>query len=184
MASVQKADRQGLWIQTYTGKQFWPLDARVEEVEIEDIAHSLAMLCRFNGHCRRFYSVAEHSVHVSRVVDAEVARWGLMHDAAEAYLSDLPQPIKRHMPIFRECEERLLRVIAERFALPWGVPEAIVRADMVLLATEKEALMGKEPAPWQDLPEALETGMILCHGPEQAKEMFLRRFSELFLDRA
>ncbi|MBF0097971.1 MAG: phosphohydrolase [Magnetococcales bacterium] len=176
----QFAERQGLWIQTYTGKQFWPLDARAEEVEIEDIAHSLAMLCRFNGHCRRFYSVAEHSVHVSRVVSAQLARWGLMHDAAEAYLSDLPQPIKRHMPIFREYEERLLRVIAERFSLPWGVPGEIVQADMVLLATEKAALMGKEPAPWQGLPEALDPGMILCLGPEQAKESFLRRFTELF----
>ncbi|WP_130472190.1 phosphohydrolase [Candidatus Magnetaquicoccus inordinatus] len=181
MSFSAQEQRKGSWIQTFTGIQFWPLDARVQEVEIIDIAHSLSMLCRFNGHCRSFYSVAEHSVHVSRVVDPTLARWGLLHDAAEAYLSDLPQPIKQQMPLFRSHEESLLKIIAQRFALlPSEPPEAIKEADMLLLATEKAALMGREPAPWQGLPEPLPPSLIAAWSPEQAKEIFLQRFHELF----
>ena len=85
-----KALRNGSWLQTYTGIQFWPLDPRPEEIDIQDIAHALSLLCRFNGHCQRFYSVAEHSVHVSTILAPEFGLWGLLHDAAEAYLSDIP----------------------------------------------------------------------------------------------
>ncbi|MEO5362379.1 MAG: phosphohydrolase [Magnetococcus sp. DMHC-8] len=176
----QDGHRTGAWIQTFTGLQFWPMDARPAEVEIHDIAHSLAMLCRFNGHCRRFYSVAEHAVHVSRVVPPEHARWGLLHDAAEAYISDMPQPIKRELPQFQACEERLLQVIARRFSLSPGVPSAVKQADLQLLATEKGALMGQEPAPWEDLPAPLPLTMIHAWGPEQAEQRFLARFAELF----
>ncbi|MEO5355125.1 MAG: phosphohydrolase [Magnetococcus sp. XQGC-1] len=172
--------RKGAWIQTFTGRQFWPMDARPEEVEIRDIAHSLAMLCRFNGHCHRFYSVAEHAVHVSRMVEAAHARWGLLHDAAEAYISDMPQPIKRELPTFRACEEQLQLVIARRFALPIPMPAAVKQADMQLLATEKMALMAREPAPWEDLPEPLNPAMIQAWSPEVAEEIFLARFAELF----
>ncbi|MBF0460424.1 MAG: phosphohydrolase [Magnetococcales bacterium] len=172
--------RTGAWIQTFTGRQFWPMDARPAEVDIRDIAHSLAMLCRFNGHCRRFYSVAEHAVHVSRVVAAEHARWGLLHDAAEAYISDLPQPIKQELPQFRACEERLLQVIAQRFGLSAALPAAVKQADWQLLATEKAALMEQEPAPWSDLPEPLDVGLIQAWPPEQAEREFLARFAVLF----
>ncbi|MBF0184990.1 MAG: phosphohydrolase [Magnetococcales bacterium] len=168
------------WIQTFSGRQFWPLDARAEEVDIVDIAHSLAMQCRFNGHCRRFYSVAEHAVHVSHLVTAQSARWGLLHDAAEAYLSDLPQPIKQQMPVFRQYEDRLLQVIATRFALPAEMPEEIKQVDMLLLSTEKAALMALEPAPWLGLPPPLHISLIACWSPEEAKAQFLQRFAQLF----
>jgi uncharacterized protein len=87
--------RTGDWIQTYTGKQFWPLSPLPEDIVIEDIAHALSMQCRFGGHVRTFYSVAQHSVHVSLLVEPQYALWGLLHDAAEAYLVDLPRPIKK-----------------------------------------------------------------------------------------
>lgn len=172
--------RNGAWIQTFTGKQFWPMDPRANEVDILDIAHSLSMLCRFNGHCNRFYSVAEHAVHVSHVVGPEQARWGLLHDAAEAYLSDIPQPVKRELALFHEFEERLLVVIAERFDLPVGLPPEVKQADMLLLATEKAALMGPEPAPWEGIPDPLAPGMIKGWSPDQARREFLARFGELF----
>lgn len=174
--------RTGAWIQTFTGLQFWPMDARPEEVDILDIAHSLSMLCRFNGHCRRFYSVAEHAVHVSHVVGGEHAGWGLLHDAAEAYISDMPQPIKRELPWFRTCEERLQAVIAQRFGLPTPMPAVVKQADMVLLATEKRALMAREPAPWEDLPAPLDPSMIHAWSPERAEQAFLARFHDLFAD--
>ena len=171
--------RNGAWIQTVTGKQFWPMDAQPEDVDIEDIAHALSLLCRFNGHCKQFYSVAEHSIHVSRVVSNENAARGLLHDAAEAYLSDIPQPVKRELTLFHEFEERLLEVIAERFGLPKKMPSEVKQVDMVMLATEKEALMGKEPAPWNGLPEPLDPTMIQAWGPAEAKQEFLKRFHEL-----
>ncbi|MBF0180285.1 MAG: phosphohydrolase [Magnetococcales bacterium] len=170
--------REG-WIQTYTGLRFWPTDARPDEVEIRDVAHALAMLCRFNGHCRRFYSVAEHSVHVSRIVPPEDALWGLLHDASEAYLADLPRPLKRLMPAYREREAALTRVIARRFGLPEAIPATVELADGVLLATEKAALMGPEPAPWEPLPPALDPAMIRAWDPLAAERAFLERFVEI-----
>jgi uncharacterized protein len=172
--------RNGAWIQTVTGKQFWPTDARPEEVDIQDIAHALSMLCRFNGHCNRFYSVAEHSVHVSKVIEPEHARWGLLHDAAEAYLSDIPQPVKQELTLFHEFEERLLKVVAERFGLPIDIPVEVKQVDMIMLATEKAALMGEEPATWEGIQEPLDTSMILAWSPDVAKTEFLKHFHELF----
>ena len=89
------SERVGDWIQTMSGVIFYPLDPRPEEIRIEDIAHALSHQCRFAGHCREFYSVAEHSVRVSRELPQEFMLWGLLHDASEAYLVDLPRPIKR-----------------------------------------------------------------------------------------
>lgn len=172
--------RTGAWIQTFTGRQFWPMDARPEEMDIVDIAHALSMLCRFNGHCHRFYSVAEHSVHVSSVVAPEEARWGLLHDAAEAYLSDMPQPIKRELRAFSVFEKQLEQVIAQRFGLSVSMPPAVKEADRLLLATEKVALMTKEPAPWETLPPPLDPSLIQAWNPEEAKQAFLKRFDMLF----
>jgi len=134
------------WVQTYTGRQFWPLDPRPEDVDLRDIAHSLAMQCRFNGHCRRFYSVAEHSVLVSEALPHDLQAWGLMHDAAEAYIGDHPRPIKTDAT--KAVEERLLGVIAERFGLPWPIPPEVFEADLRMLATEARYLMGPPPASW------------------------------------
>lgn len=82
------------WIQTFTGKQFWPLTPKAEDVCIEDIAHALAFKCRFGGHCKTFYSVAEHSCRVAEILRPEHQLIGLLHDAAEAYLPDVAAPIK------------------------------------------------------------------------------------------
>src|SRR5579885_2784587 len=93
--------RHGDWIQTYCGVAFYPLDPRPEEILIEDIAHALSMLCRFTGHVKRFYSVAQHCVYVSHRCDPKDALWGLLHDAAEAYLNDISRPVKslRELPL-------------------------------------------------------------------------------------
>ena len=111
-------ERVGDWIQTYTGKQFWPIDPRACEITIEDIAHALSLQCRFSGHCREFYSVAQHSCLVSSYCIDEDAGWGLLHDAAEAYLVDLPRPIKRFSSLgveYRKAEERVMAAVNEAF---------------------------------------------------------------------
>ena len=128
-------------IRTWSGLRVDPLDMRPEDLSVEDVAHSLARLCRYNGHCR-YLSVARHSIWVSQHLAPRgrtLALWGLLHDAAEAYLSDIPRPLK-HGEVFeqyREAEERLDRVIAEAFDLPWPMPPEVHDADRhVLLEVE------------------------------------------------
>lgn len=140
------------WIQTYTGRAFWPLDPNSEDVAIEDIAHALALQCRFSGHTKWPYSVAQHSVLVSLAVPVEHALVGLLHDAAEAYLVDLPRPLKRSIPDYKVAETRVWAAIAERFGLPLEIPAEVHHADNVLLATEKRDLMAPPPREWALLP--------------------------------
>jgi uncharacterized protein len=176
---LDDSTRKGSWIQTYSGFKFWPLDARPDEVKIEDLAHALSMICRFNGHLERFYSVAEHSVYVSQLVSKENQLWGLIHDTAEAYLSDIPSPVKMHLEQFKEIESNLLWVICAHFGLNPAIPPEVKEADMIMLATEKKVLMKKEPAPWMSLPEPSDEIIVAGLPPEQAKELFLNRFKEI-----
>ena len=166
------------WIQTYTGKRFFPLDPRAEDLDIRDIAHSLSLLCRFNGHCSTFYSVAEHSVRVSKTLPQEQALWGLLHDAGEAYLTDLPRPVKTQLVFYRDLEESLLQVVARRYQLEWPMPPAIETADLTLLATEARDLMAPPPCSWEldatPLHESIEPW-----SSEIAEQRFLDRFAEL-----
>lgn len=169
------------WIQTFTGRQFWPLNPRVEDICIEDIAHALSLKCRYTGHCREFYSVAQHCVITSAIVPPADALCALMHDATEAYLPDVARPVKRQMPDFRAIEDNLHRAIAERFCLPWPMPESIDNADYVLLVTERRDLLSTPPARWwrrieetPALPEPIEP-----LSPQMARDAFLMRFAIL-----
>lgn len=103
------------WIQTYTGRRFFPLEPNPADVDIRDIAHALALETRFGGHSRVFYSVAEHCVRVSHEVEPPHALWGLLHDAAEAYLADVPRPVKANWPEFERTEQRVLTAVQEHF---------------------------------------------------------------------
>jgi uncharacterized protein len=176
---LTKISRKGSWIQTYSGQKFWPLDARPEEVRITDIAHALSMLCRFNGHLERYYSVAEHSVYVSQLVTEENQLWGLIHDGAEAYLSDIPSPVKIHLDQFKEIEKNLLEVICSHFDLSLKMPAEVKKADMVLLSSEKKVLMKREPDSWGLLPEPSNEIVIEALPPFEAEELFLKRFKEI-----
>lgn len=176
-------NRVGDWIQTYSGEPFWPFDPRVDEIRLEDIAHALSNQCRFSGHTRQFYSVAQHSVLVSLEVRRDLARQALMHDASEAYLVDLPKPLKNHGVLgweYRRCEERLMKVIAERFNLGWPLDPEVKRADLALLAAERWELMGPCSRPWYS-EECVSPSLVLvaAYGPEEAKAAFLRRAREL-----
>jgi uncharacterized protein len=166
------------WIQTYSGRQFFPLAPRAKDVDIVDIARSLSFLCRFNGHCREFYSVADHSVRVSHIVDEEHALWGLLHDAAEAYVSDLPRPVKRTIPEFSALEDSVLEVIMTIHSLELPMPDTVRRADDILLATEARDLMAEPPQPWGlDAAPLAET--IRPRSAEEAFEAFLARYRAL-----
>lgn len=167
------------WIQTYTGKKFDPFSPDADAIDIEDIAHSLSLLCRFNGHCRQFYSVAEHSVNISRIVPAEYALMALLHDATEAYLSDLPHPVKIRFPEFSRIEDQLFTVIAAKFGVPPVLHEEVHLADKIMLATEQAQLLVMPPEPWPGLPDPHPGMTLACLAPEMAKAQFLERFNEL-----
>lgn len=147
-------ERAGGWILTASGKQFWPEDPRPEDVCIEDVAHALSLICRFTGHCARFYSVAEHSLLVAHNVPQKYKPWALLHDAAEAYVSDLAAPLKRSKALaqYRTIEGRVLSAILERFGLHPGpemwMPPAVKDADLRALMTEKRDLMPASEFAW------------------------------------
>jgi 5'-deoxynucleotidase YfbR-like HD superfamily hydrolase len=174
-------DRKGNWAQIYSGKKFWPLDPKPEEVDINDIAHSLALQCRFNGHSNSFYSIAQHSVFVSRIVPSEQALAGLFHDAPEAYTGDIVSPLKKFLPPeFREIEKAIEKAIFEHFKIENADHSEIKKADKIALFTEMRDLMNKPPAKWddQDLFEPHPEKLIPLN-PEKAEQEFLERYKEL-----
>lgn len=139
--------RHGDWIETYTGRRFWPLDPRPEDVCIEDIAHSLSLQCRFAGHCRGFYSVAEHCVLGADFAPEICQLEFLLHDASEAYLLDFPKPLKAmaEFAAYREAHERCMAVIGEVFGCDfkrWN--KTIEILDIQMLAAEAKVLMRRE----------------------------------------
>lgn len=170
------------YILTYTGRHFNFTDPR--EIDIVDIAHALANLCRFTGHTRTFCSVAQHSVAVSRLVPREHALAGLMHDASEAYLGDVSMPLKPLLPGYREIEARVHQAIFEHFGIDPVLPPEVKRADMKMLATERLRLMPDDPTPWPCL-EGIEplSGDGEFWGPQRAEVEFLSRFSVLLRQR-
>jgi hypothetical protein len=170
--------RNGDWLQTATGKSFWPLDPRPEEICIEDIAHALSHQCRFNGHCNTFYSVAQHSIIVSRHCSIENRLWGLLHDAAEAYVCDIPRPLKPFLSGYKEIETNISNVIADHFGLSRQMPDEVKRIDSAILADEANQIMAPPPQDWF-LPEPPLNVTISPVGPLDAKYMFLEEFQKL-----
>jgi uncharacterized protein len=170
---------QDFWIQTHSGIQFFPLDPRIEDICIEDIAQALSNICRFAGHCN-FYSVAQHSVLVSQVVGEPFNFYGLLHDSSEAYICDIPRPIKRLPALqgYRDIEEKIQATIYERFGLEPQEPNEVKWADIQLLATEARDLMSSPPANW-NLPCDPLPFTITPLPPTEAKALFMERFREL-----
>jgi uncharacterized protein len=181
----------GPYLQTVSGRFVNPFDPDPEQLDPGDIARALANICRFGGHCRPFYSVAQHSVIVSELVeqrggDVEDVFAALMHDAAEAYLGDMPHPIKHRSPLgaaFQQAERHLESVLRERFSIKADVPE-IKRVDRALLATERRSVSG-ESWDWPELEgvEALDIELVPCP-PDEAERAFTARFDALQARRA
>ena len=180
----------GDWFQTYSGRAYHPLDPNPDEVELIDIAHGLAYSCRFNGHCKSFYSIAEHSVWVASIMFTESGNpaaglAGLMHDAAESYIGDLVRPIKRELPKFYGVERLNMMAIYAALNIPieasqetWA--DAIAEADLVMLATERRDLMARPPMPWVAVERVEPIESILYPlGPAEAERQWLDRFAAL-----
>lgn len=182
MMPAENMPRRGDFMQTFTGRKFWPLDARPEDVAIDDIAHALSMQCRYAGHCVRFYSVAEHSVHVARWLASqgygvEIQMAGLLHDATEAYMVDLPRPLKRHIGEYCDAEAALWPVIAERFGLSAQLPDAVHEADNRILGDEiHQNMMRMDWHAKHDQP----LGVVLEYWtPSRAEQEFVVAFRDI-----
>jgi 5'-deoxynucleotidase YfbR-like HD superfamily hydrolase len=176
----------GPYLQTVSGRWVNPFDPDPAQLDAGDIARALANQCRFGGHSRVFYSVAQHSVIVSRLVeerggDVEDVFAALMHDAAEAYLGDMPHPLKHRSPLgaaFKAAEDHLEQAIRDRFGIKPGVPE-IKQADRALLATERRAFSA-ETWHWPELDgvEPLDLELI-AWSPDKAADEFAKRYADL-----
>lgn len=172
------------WIQTFSGRRFNPTDPNPDAIVIQDIAHALSMQCRFSGHCQEFYSVAQHSVYVSHICNTEDALWGLLHDASETYLVDIPRPLKHSgkFGAYIEMESVMQLAICQRFGLDPVEPPSVKVADKILLATEARDLMGELHCSWRQSKEPLPF-KIESWSPKEAEAKFLDRFSKLIMAR-
>lgn len=176
-----------MWIQTYSGLYFDLAEPKSDTIRLEDVAHALAHLCRYTGHCSEFYSVAQHCVIVSRYVPRELALAGLLHDAAEAYIGDVARPLKDLMKSmggdYKAIEHRVEAVVEEAFGLPEGILDApeVKNIDTRALLSEKRDLMSDEPHSWRVWTEGYEPLPTRIYPvlPKTAKQMFLRRYEEL-----
>lgn len=167
------------WIQTFSGLQFSLTSPEPQQVCLQDVVQSLGNLCRFNGHCRHFYSVLQHSVQVAMICPPEFRYTGLMHDAAEAYYGDITRPQKivcrdltrrqtpdGEMSPFDLFVERIDRAVAAALGVPYPLPDEVQYADDVMLATEARDLMEPPPEPWPPLPPPLATKIRIWNAQE------------------
>lgn len=171
-------DRKGDWIQTFTGRQFWPLDPRPTDVCIEDIAHALAHQCRYGGHTKRFYSVAEHCCHLAAVAPPYLKLIALMHDAAEAYLVDVPRPIKKSLAVYYDIERDIEQAVAQHFGLVWPWHPIVMDLDTRICTDERLQLMATPPIPWSGEKPAIGV-TIESLEPAIAERRFLDTFERL-----
>lgn len=178
-------------IQLHSGDRFDLLNPQNTPVKIEDIAHALSHLCRFTGHTRQFYSVAQHSVLVSSLVPEQYALAGLLHDAVEAIVGDVASPLKALLPEYKRIESNIEQELLAQFGVT-EMPSVIKLMDTIALYMEQRDLM-----PMGAL--SLEGGVSLaCHWenpvinplismyisplpPKEAKRLFLLRFKELYV---
>jgi hypothetical protein len=146
---------------------------------IDDIAHGLSNICRFTGQCDRFYSVAEHSVHTSYIVRSEFAWDALLHDAAEAFIGDVAQPLKSILPDYKRIEARVECAVFDLLGVNNPLPDCVKKADLRMLATEQFQAMGNSDC-WPSVQAIHPANLTLKFwDPATAKKRFLARFVEL-----
>lgn len=179
--------RHGNWFVTFTSKRFYPLDARPEDVCIEDIAHALSLICRYGGHCREFYSVAQHSCYVADLIehwhshDYAIQLYALLHDATEAYLGDMVRPLKLSMPDYVAAEVFVEKAIFRALDLPTlshPMFEAIKRADNMVLMAERRDIVNHDNHPW-NIKEPPWDSRIAPVSSIAAERMFLACYARL-----
>jgi hypothetical protein len=172
---------RGDWMQTNSGRRYYPQDPQADEIDPHDIAHALSMLCRYGGHVDRFYSVAEHCVLMSEAVPPEHALQALLHDATEAYVVDVPRPVKRYLTNYKEIEDKVWVAISNHFGVRYLLSREVTEADNGILITEREALMKNAERPWPSVDGIFTPLDVVIHGwsPAEAEERYLVRLADL-----
>ena len=156
-------------IRTFTGKYFNPCKPDADLICIEDIAHALSMQPRFGGHLPVFYSVAQHCIKVAELVDTDLKLAALLHDASEAYLIDVPRPVKEQLSNYKKIENTLMAVISGKFGFDWPLHDDIKEADEIRLEREWEVYMlNSDPLLW-----------VKPMSFEAAKRVFIQAFNQL-----
>lgn len=170
------------FIITYSGRKVYPLSITIDKICLHDIAHALANKCRFAGHTKRFYSVAEHCILMAENDLPGPAVWRLFHDAAEAYLPDLPSPIKSRFPALVSAEHNITQLIRKKFKLPeltTKIHGLIKQGDLAIRYWEGKELMVNHPdAEWFPR-KAIPKIDIKCWLPEEAEQRFIGKACEL-----
>jgi len=165
-------------IQTFSGRMLDVFDPNPDDLTIEDIAHALAHTCRYSGHCLTFYSVAEHSILVSRMASPKNRLSALMHDASEAYLTDIPRPFKHKLVGYKELEHSLMKAIARKFEFDYPLPAEVTTLDRAIVRDERIQNMRSvdlSPRDWGDTIPGL--GVELNYWkPDLAEGIFLGLF--------
>jgi len=167
-------------VSTKSGRRVALLNPSPSQIVIGDIAHGLAHQCRFNGQTSKFYSVAQHSVLVASILPRELRLAGLLHDASEAYLGDVVQPLKDLLPEYQAIEENFCKVLSMRFGVNLQYNDAIRHADLVVLATERRDLMPMDMADWSSIAGITPMSRtIKPMTPEAASAQFMEMFFTL-----
>lgn len=147
-----------------------------DDILIEDIAHALSNICRYNGHCNHFYSVAEHSMYVALFAPRELRLSALLHDASETYVGDIPRPIKKKLPIFNTIEKAIQETIDRKFGVDVNHP-LVKEVDNSMLATEYNQIMNISSAEEGIIYKPYSNIEIRCLTPERAKSKFLAYYA-------
>lgn len=189
-------ERRGDWMITFTGKRFWPLDPRVGEVSFRDIGAALSMICRYGGHTRRFYSVAEHSTLLARYFlerhEGGRARFALVHDMAEAYTGDIVRPLKKHWPTAQEIEHRvsstIIAAVCRSPDMAWSLDDviAVEEADRRILINEMRAFWTADQIEASGitfevspLPHVMPIGVMPAEAERDFRDLFQLLFPEV-----
>jgi hypothetical protein len=155
-------------IRTNSGIYMNVFEPSIDMISIEDIGHALSHQCRFGGHLPQFYSVAQHSFICQSMIEPEHKLAALLHDASEAYLLDIPSPIKHRLMDYKEIEDRLMRMIAEKFQFQYPLYKRIKEIDQQVLQIEWDGLMLQNIKP-----------SFVPFSPGEAKKTFLDCFYQL-----
>ena len=166
------------WIRTYSGGKFDFANPNPDDIHIRDIAHALSHTARFSGHTFMPYSVAQHSVLVSKSLTDEHKLAGLLHDATEAYMSDISRPLKQMLPEYQAIENRVGEVIAAKFGFAWPLPSWVKHADNTVLRWEMRDLV-PESREWQTWNHNLPRERITPWRPKVAEIEFMFQFKKL-----
>lgn len=176
------------WVETYSGAKFYPLEPNLDQINLVDIAHALSQMCRFTGHSKFFYSVAQHSINCAKEMQIlgespRLQLYALLHDASEAYLQDIARPIKASIGNYEEIEAQLMNAIWDALGIPrpseeeW---EKVKQVDDLMLLNEAKILMKCEHWDLGEFPIIQNARFRITEMPMRSVEaQFMQMFSDI-----